>query len=547
MENEIGNMPQAPITEEPQSGTPKSQKILYVIISVLVLILAVGAFYWFKGRKETTSDTQRPITESDILLENKDENLDEMIDQISDDFLSVTWASKAIIQPDRDPSCPDCIKSYLVGVVSEGEFEGQKLYLEIEEGLGLSFRYYILENGQPKYFSETVKLKGIDDLPETIKLAGTNYTLEKRYRSQFFSDIKIVRKMFTDPKVGDVWLTEEGCLVVKLPDQTAVAYDLVIPFANSENGAITATFTNGQKNSDSYQFNHVMGCGMLCYYLAYVEESELNPSQRLMLAGKTGNNEDIYVLKDPNDPVLKEIYNDKNTVAYRTEEGQEQPTNKYTYQQFINYRPLMYWKDPLGRWIEFKNQRFIMAAEMCKPVIYLYPTETTKLSVKVNPNGGFTYTNPPYDSGWLVEANPNGRIKDLKTNQMYDYLFWEGVGMNYPTDNKGWVISKNNLRAFFDQMLPTLGLQGQEIVDFKDYWVNRLKEKPYYHLTFIKKTQFDEIAPLDIKPVQPNSVIRVMMTAEGLDEYKKVTPQQLEAPDSRNGFTLVEWGGVVLR
>jgi hypothetical protein len=548
----------APSSETLTSDIKRSRarKGAYISLAIIIAALVMGlVYFWQRSRSLESGQASQEYTVpvvSDVPAEPlPQENAEEIIDKISDDFLDVKWEKK--LTEVSKPCAPECEPpKFLVGVVAEGDYKNQKLYLEQESGLGWILRYFIIENDKPKYFGENVKFKGIDDLPETINLPGTNYKLQKKYRNVMFQDVKIVKKWFTDPKLGDFYLTEDGCLMVELPDHTAVAYDLVLPFASVENGSLDVTFTNGKKNTEAYIFNRIVGCGALCYYLAEVKEAELKPDNRLTIVARTPSGENFFQINDSNDRVLRALYNDKNTVAYYSEDFQQQSKNKYTYQQFINYRPLLYWKDPLGRWIEFKNQRFIVAAEMCKPVIYLYPERTTKLNVQVYPNGGFTYTNPKYgNDGWNVIANPDGSLKDLATGERYRYLFWEAIGLNYPTtdngEDKGWVVKREDMNNFFDKMLPQLGMRGQEIVDFKHYWVHRLQAKPYYHLAFLKQTQFDEIAPLEIGPTKPDSVIRVMMTAGGLDQHRQVEPQTLEKPAARRGFTVVEWGGVVLK
>ena len=51
--------------------------------------------------------------------------------------------------------------------------------------------------------------------------------------------------------------------------------------------------------------------------------------------------------------------------------------------------------------------------------------------------------------------------------------------------------------------------------------------------------------PLEILPT-PDSTIRVLMVFKGLDEKIDVKNQNLETP-KRNGFTVVEWGGVEIK
>ena len=70
-----------------------------------------------------------------------------------------------------------------------------------------------------------------------------------------------------------------------------------------------------------------------------------------------------------------------------------------------------------------------------------------------------------------------------------------------------------------------------------------MKDSPYYFVTFLCNREMNQIAPLIINP-KPDTVIRVLMDFTPLTspinvkEYEILTPQ-------RNGFTVVEWGGVL--
>ncbi len=549
---------QNPVPLEPTNVSKKHWALPVKLLGVIGLVLIlVFLGWWARGRYAVVP--MPPKNLPDISSGNEQLPVPtpspELIDsgtQKPEVWLTVEWYTKPKDRTCSDKNFTDCI---VVGKLLSGEYTGKELVLELEPGLGTILHYHPLisqsELGPDfsAYESKIIyKFKGLDDAPEEISLPNSDYKFKKVVysRAELFANLKIVVKLFDHPTLGGVYLMDNGCIMVKLPDQTALSYDLIIPFVNRENGQIDFTFSSGQKNSETYVFNRITGCGALCYYLA-VSDSELKPQERLKAVGKTANAEEIFELLNSNDPSLKALYEDENTVAYYSENYQKNGLSKYSYQEFLSYKPLLYWKDPLGRWIEFKNQRFIPAAEMCKPVIYLYPTKPTDLTVKVFPNGGFTYTNPPYNQGWKVTAYPDGRILEKQTNQFYPYLFWEGVGLNYPLGEEGWVVEQKDVKQFLQDMLPKLGLLGREQEDFMEYWTNRLTERPFYRLSFLKQEQFNEIAPLKFEGEIPDSFIRVLMTAKGLSERQVVYPQILPQPQTRHGFVLVEWGGVVLR
>jgi hypothetical protein len=255
------------------------------------------------------------------------------------------------------------------------------------------------------------------------------------------------------------------------------------------------------------------------------------------------------VLKDVYDSRYQELYNQKNTRAFiDTSDGNYNAleTNKYSYEEFISIVPLLYWQDPFGRWVEFVNTEFIILAEKCKPVIYLYPEEETDLHVEVQPNIGFTKTIPQYKDGWNVTAYPDGTIVDRETGKDYPYLYWTGLVDGYPLIENGWVVNQPEISDFFAYVLPLYGLQGKEITDFIEYWEEDLDEAPYYAISFVDQAIIDELSPLSFDK-KPDLVIRVLMTALPLPRPIPLSPPQVPTIAPRGGFTAVEWGGTILR
>ena len=551
------------IPQVPTVSPPNRKKALFYILIFVGLAVLAGAIFaaYYLGKNQNSSQQNQQQ-----VIENKNSQgekqiatstpLDFSIDLVKGATFEVNWNADLIKLPCPKLSNCEYAEYYDAGRIKSGPFAGQTMVLAVVQEMGTSFYHYILPLLEASSTAQSleelnVQIKGVTDLPKEIPLLGTSYKLTQFYSNTLFKDLKISKKLFNNPTLGDFYLTQEGCIMVQLPDKTAMAYSLVIPFVNQENGQLYININNGSiRNDDRYVYNRITGCGALCYYLATMDEAQLKPDQRLQAVAKTGLGEDIFALKDREDTALKALYNDKNTMPYMGDVStnySSKDQSKYTYEEFLSYNPLLYWKDPLGRWIEFKNSRFEVAAEMCKPVIYLYPEKTENLTVKVSPNGGFTYSSPAYDQGWKVLATPEGQLTDLRTNKNYDYLFWEGIGLNYPIETNGFVVAKQDLKKFFDEKLAVLGLNEKEKTDFENYWLGRLDGKPYYKLSFLKQVQFDQLAPLNISPIKPNTAIRVMMTAEGLDQPKQVVPQILEPAPIRKGFTVVEWGGVVLK
>lgn len=181
----------------------------------------------------------------------------------------------------------------------------------------------------------------------------------------------------------------------------------------------------------------------------------------------------------------------------------------------------------------------------CKPAIYLYPTKKENVNVKVNTTGFFTLTIPDYNSstGWNVIANPDGIIE--ANNNRYPYLYYESKvpDSKITKPQNGYVVTQNELSQLFQTLLPKLGLNNKEMKEFTDYWTKALPHSPYYFVGIMEKESIDQIEPLDINP-SPDSIIRVRLYFEMLEKSISVKQPVITTPQ-RNGFTVVEWGGMV--
>lgn len=180
-------------------------------------------------------------------------------------------------------------------------------------------------------------------------------------------------------------------------------------------------------------------------------------------------------------------------------------------------------------------------AEMGKPVIYLYPEETSEIFVNVEPTNGISVSIPEIGNGWNVIATPEGEVFNLADQKTYPYLFWEGFAENFDSPKEGFVVAKDEVENFFDEKLSFIGLNEKEISDFKEFWLPKLSEDPFYFITFVPQELFDVYAPLTISP-EPDTLIRVFFDYKGLDKYTEVKEQKL-FQTSREGFTVIEWGG----
>jgi len=179
-----------------------------------------------------------------------------------------------------------------------------------------------------------------------------------------------------------------------------------------------------------------------------------------------------------------------------------------------------------------------------KPVIYLYPTETTKINIEVKPKGKFTFTYPKYPkNGWQVTAKPNGDI--THNDRLYSYLFWEGESaiINEIDQNSGFIVNADTVVQFLENTLTTVGLTTKEQADFITFWAPILEQNKLNFIHFEFNDGYDKyISNMEITP-KPDTEIRIFMTFKAVNTtYNSVTPQIIPTY-KRNGFTVVEWGG----
>jgi hypothetical protein len=86
-------------------------------------------------------------------------------------------------------------------------------------------------------------------------------------------------------------------------------------------------------------------------------------------------------------------------------------------------------------------------------------------------------------------------------------------------------------------------LNKKEIADFIEFWGPKMNSAPYYFVSFLGNREMNYIAPLEITP-KPDTIIRVLMDFSPLQQPISVNAYSLPHFE-RNGFTVVEWGGVI--
>jgi antitoxin component YwqK of YwqJK toxin-antitoxin module len=182
---------------------------------------------------------------------------------------------------------------------------------------------------------------------------------------------------------------------------------------------------------------------------------------------------------------------------------------------------------------------------VAKPIIYLYPIEDTDIKVSLKFDGELSHTYPSYNNGWFVHAKPSGQLYDKDSLEYYG-LYWEGKNNEEFVINDGFVVAGNESAKFLNDVLKQLGLNRREANEFIVYWLPKLESSPYNLIHFAFE-DYESMAKLIVEP-KPDETIRVMMVFQPLNQ--KVLFKEQRLPNkviSRNGFTVVEWGGTEIK
>ncbi len=180
-----------------------------------------------------------------------------------------------------------------------------------------------------------------------------------------------------------------------------------------------------------------------------------------------------------------------------------------------------------------------------KPIIYLYPREETKITIKLLKPEQLTVTYPKYNDIWDVTAKPNGDLIDNQTGRSLYGLYWEGKNYNSKLEKEGFIVKGSDTISFLENSLSRLGLNEREANEFIIYWLPKLENNKYNYIHFSGTEFMNKEMPLEVNP-KPNTMIRILMEYKPLERPINVEKQELKAPE-RKGFTLIEWGGTELK
>lgn len=479
-------------------------------------------------------------------------------------------------QGDTQPYESSFAALWRVGTVASGEFAGSDLaILDISEwGMGATvdhFRLVIPQDGsvprviggipgadtRPNIFVDRMIL--MPNMSYTGPFPGDRLTLPSgktidRTESMFFENnpffvptsTAATSKLYMTSREGVALYRSTGDVTVfaMAPDGEYFAYVSRIEHTTDESQYPSfvprVTWKDGSVNKEAYvSAMQSSGCGTspIPHIVGASKNSQDPPfdPSKLVAAGTLPSGESVFVPKDPQtDPWVQAAYD----IWFFN--GEVKPSLAEFLKTFP--RPLFFWKDAFGQWQEHLNGALIPPAECGKPVIYLYPEQTTNVSVKLPSFINVTKSEPTYPKqGWNVTAQPNGDLT-MADGSVFGSLYWEGTGVGYQTPRDGFVVKDGDVETFLKTTLARYGLNEKESQEFRDFWVPKMVGAPYYRVSFLT-SDWSKAAPLFVSP-RPQSVIRIFM-----DWQKLNAPISIEAPKivtpKRDGFTLVEWGGLL--
>ncbi|MGD0284703.1 MAG: hypothetical protein ABSB12_03875, partial [Candidatus Saccharimonadales bacterium] len=369
-------------------------------------------------------------------------------------------------------------------------------------------------------------------LPSMAYIRGTYFTQDGTTTPAMTAFGQSDNKTFYDVTAEDSDNYQVKEIYATVNQVFANSYQPVDPL-NSSTSAPKITWSDGAINKTVYTYESA-GCGSSSGYMI---AKNITPDE-LTVVGTGPQNQTIYAL-DTNAPLFNEIYTtDYSGGTYLNNKELE----NLTVDQFQAAHAFFLAQNSLGEYVIYERTDMFIFGGCGKPVIYLYPPQTTAVNVAVGAN--IVKADPLYpSSGWRnVIAQPNGQL--TYAGKTYNSLYWEGTGLGiYPAITAGTIVKSSQAVSTIKTQLTEQGLKPSEIADFLSFWAPKLPNTPYVRLTWFNTTQMNNLAPLLISP-KPTTLIRTFLDFQGLDQPISLPAQSFYAPN-RQGFTVVEWGGLL--
>ncbi len=177
---------------------------------------------------------------------------------------------------------------------------------------------------------------------------------------------------------------------------------------------------------------------------------------------------------------------------------------------------------------------------IAKPVLYLYPKKTTKVTITFEHPEFLQTTYPKYDASWEVKAHSNGDLYD-KSGAYYYALYWDEAKVHSVDFSTGYYVEKDNAIEFLEKKLSYIGLSRREANEFIMYWLPILEKNKKSLVYFELTEERNSYNRININP-KPDSLLRVVIHIKKVDSKVEI-PKQSLTKLQRKGFVAVEWGG----
>lgn len=574
------------------SPSPHRKHRVWIYVVIIVLLVAAGTGAWWyrqhhhkqqpikKSTTIKTSQTEKSTTEANYVFYQSPTKLGNL------NFFSDTTAlfGTNCTNSSQTTNCPPTVTPDQISYAQIGLTPSkQPIIVAYDNNIGLgSFYYVAIETTPGRYaingklnndlvtdqtaiklmrssISSNVTLDTTDTIaplnfPSSISVNGTAFTIPPDFsgpvgyfidgldqiRGQYYGAVKSsqIVKIGSSGLMTYYEVTPESQPTYQVKEIYATvagvfagAYVPVDPLTS--NNAPIIKWDDGSVNNNTYT-SATQGCGSAN---GYVIDPNVDTSQ-LTAIGTGPNNQTIYEL--PTDNPLFTVYYQDNYGG--GSELQDASLENLSASQFQNEHAIIVAQNALKEYVVYQRTDMFSGGGCGEPVVYLYPQKPTEVSVKVDAN--IASSAPAYGpNGWQdVFALPDGSLTYDGTP--YSSLIWEGTGKGiYPLIDSGTVVPHSQVVATIKTQLHEQGLNNTEIAAFLEYWQPKLPTTPYTRLTWLNTAQMNNLAPLEITP-KPTTVIRTFLDFQGLNKFIQIAPQTFSAP-KRQGFTVVEWGGLI--
>ncbi|WP_257461692.1 SH3 domain-containing protein [Archangium lipolyticum] len=373
-----------------------------------------------------------------------------------------------------------------------------------------------------------------------------------RIRLRFRSPDKYVRSAvevaFVHPTLGTVTMTRPGAkgleegnplgfngFYVPEPAGGFLFYAYERDFSAKE-----VTWKEPRPEGVSYSLQYDLGCGRV---------RAVNPAPAdvraadLVEVGQVKGAGPIFTLKDSEHPDVERTWKEFHDFppthpSYVSKEG------------FFESSPPLFWWDSFGRLLRVLPTDLSVPC-MEEPIVYFYPERPMHVRYTLAPEVRVARAEPlARDNAWTFLATPQGLLEEVdaapgRARRTFKRLFWEGTSVRFPPPAEGVCLPGSRTSEYFREVLPRLGLQPHETEDFLEAWVPRMEGAAFNVIGFHPREVVDRLAPVRVSPA-PTWMIRILMDATPVEECPELqAPVLPEAMPAREGFSVVEWGGVL--